>query len=831
MIAVDSNEAKIEEDHNTKEAEKKMPFEYDPKQIPIDPGCYLFYDKDDEIVYVGKAKNLRKRVTSYFRKNDKSPKTESLVKKICRINTRTVSSEMEALILENSLIKQHRPKYNILLRDDKNFLYLRITNESLPKLELTRRLLRDGASYIGPRTSSKSFRKTISFCQKFFGAKMVNTSQDNYVSRLRGKKTSDEEYRQNIKRMKKFLRGDTKEVIAEIKERMMYFAKERNFEAAAKMRDLLTSIAGSTKRQTIEFSGDYTPRDFIHFHRNKNKVFFVRMVFRNGKFVDLNEIKFRATEFESDADLVGQFLLQFYTRVDMLPKEIFVPALPDDVETVIDFLTKQRDETADQPEIELENSDKKKPTPLKITIHVPERGDKVKVLNIAAINAKNFAEKSHIAALSQTENFARALPELTQFLGLEQPIRRIECYDISHFAGQQTVASQVTFIDGQPYKNAYRRYKIETLKPGEIDDFASMKEVLGRRFLRLAEQHTSEQKKNKKNTELASKSEICLKKVENEDDKKAVLTFAGNIFAPMGWDMEIQDRHLDETKNSIWAAYKNNEIIGMVRAGKFVNTWWQIRSLAIIPAYQKQGLATRLIDMAKTHALEQAGKKIFVISSTAAVGFYETYGFQLNEKPIKKITAYIKEAKEKYEDNTETIWQSYEIKLEPKKSEKNIPEYPDLIVIDGGKGQLSSVLKVLDPIMKSVDFEAINWKFDISKNVIALAKREEEVFRGTVNKKEKVEFEQLDININSAASKLLQRTRDEAHRFAITFNRNLRAKSAMKSILDEIPGIGGRTKKKLLETFGSVSGIRATSDKELLEVVNQKQLLSLRKQL
>jgi excinuclease UvrABC nuclease subunit len=223
-----------------------------------------------------------------------------------------------------------------------------------------------------------------------------------------------------------------------------------------------------------------------------------------------------------------------------------------------------------------------------------------------------------------------------------------------------------------------------------------------------------------------------------------------------------------------------------------------------------------------------------VISAKDSINFYEAYGFQINEKPIKKIAAYITKEKEDNEEKTETIWQSYELKIEPKKTEKNIPEYPDLIVIDGGKGQLSSVLKILDPIMKSIDFDQnkeASWNFDITKNVIALAKREEEVFRGTVNEKNKVEFEQLDINANSAASKLLQRTRDEAHRFAITFNRNLRAKAAMKSILDEIPGIGGRSKKKLLQTFGSVSGIREASDEEILGIVTQKQLESLRKQL
>lgn len=964
-------------------------FVYDPKLIPLEAGCYLFYDLSNEIIYVGKAKSLRKRVTSYFRKNDKSPKTESLVKKICRIETRTVRTEMEALILENSLIKQHRPKYNILLRDDKNFLYLRVTNDDIPKIELTRRLIRDGSTYIGPRTSSKSFRKTIAFCQKFFGAKMVNASYDNYVSKLKGEKISSQVYRENIKRMKKFLRGDTKEVLGEIKQKMMDFAKARNFEAAAKMRDLLVAIDGSTQRQTIEFTDDVTPRDFVHFYRDKNKAFFVRMVFRNGKFVDQNELTFRAEEFASDGEIVAQFLLQFYPRVDTLPREIFVPALPEAIDTVIEFLQTPSPPCQGESKNEYKNTENRAVTNL--TIHVPERGDKKKILDIAAVNAKNFAEKTHIEALSQAENFAKALPELTEILGIEQPIRRIECYDISHFAGHQTVASQVVFIDGQPHKNSYRRYKIETLKPGEIDDFASMQEVLGRRFARLIEDRSktaiiSDQVQDKKlvdpgssislktvktgkewknyhtfgkklfalhrpdikynanhpdlkkeqnhpflimqnNTpigffRLDEKEETqiifrtflideihrnkgigtqVLKKIESwclEKEKKSIVVnahkeafgfyekngFKTNFWkgdstnekcVPMGKNIVVQsidsefeiftaeskadrekifsllddifvtengvgiesaEKHFDPEKTVVFGVKKDGEIIGGIRGGKFERTTWKLGSLGIKKEFRKQGAGKLLLNhfWAVTQAHE--AKKLIVLGNNKILDFYFDYGFSEIKKLTKKLEKHVLAAKEKL-DEKDIKFTLLELKPNKEKKEKNIPEYPDLIVIDGGKGQLSSVLKILEPIMKSVSAdqsEKKSWQFDISKNVIALAKREEEVFRGVVvssNKKISVEFEQIDINPNSAASKLLQRTRDEAHRFAITFNRNLRAKSAMKSVLDEITGIGGRTKKNLLQAFGSVSGIRDASDEALLDIVNAKQLVSLRKQL
>jgi len=256
----------------TKSAQDK-PFKYVSNKIPTEPGCYLYWDKNDKLLYVGKAKNLRKRVSSYFQKTNKSPKTELMVKKIARIETRTVNSEIEALILENTLIKEYKPKFNVLLRDDKNFLYLRITNEDEPKLEITRRVLKDGSTYFGPKTSSRDFRKTIKFCQKYFGAKMVRENQDYYINQLLGNEISPEEYRDNIERMKRFLKGNTKEILKELTERMQQFATNKNFEAAAKMRDTIVSINESTQKQTVEFS-DLLDRDFVNYvipkRRQKN---------------------------------------------------------------------------------------------------------------------------------------------------------------------------------------------------------------------------------------------------------------------------------------------------------------------------------------------------------------------------------------------------------------------------------------------------------------------------------------------------------------------------------------------------------------------------------
>jgi excinuclease ABC subunit C len=650
-------------------------FSFQSKQIPTDPGCYLFLDGEGIILYVGKAKNLRKRVSSYFQKTKKSSKTDSLVKKIRKIETRVVKTEMEALILENNLIKEHLPKYNILLRDDKNFLYLRITNEAFPRLEITRRIVRDGSFYLGPKTSAKKFRETIAFCQKVFqirtcklefakfepGLKIIQNPEnrkipclDFHIKKCSGPcagSLSVEEYQSDIQRMKQFLRGDTREVIQDLQGKMMMAAKERNFEHAAKLRDLIQSIEASTLKQTVQFS-DLTHRDFISFVRVDRSVFFVRIAFRNGKYLDQNEVEFRAEEFATEVEVLEQFLLQFYERVDEMPSEIYIPTeIENEAELV--FLLSEKFEG------------------VRCKIMVPQRGEKKQALEIAHKNAQKFAEQTQGQALSQAENFSKALPELAEVLGLSSPPRRIECYDISHFAGEQTVASQVVFVDGKPKKSEYRRFHIKDLKPGEIDDFKSLNEVLRRRFLGM----------------------------------------------------------------------KNEQ---------------------------------------------------FVFEKAAA------------------------DIAKKMEEETR---EDASLEAEEPKEESRIP---DLIVIDGGKGQLSAVMKLF--LEGGADNALLPEGFDPQRQIISLAKRKEEVFVPGGS-------DPIELSKDSAASKLLQRLRDEAHRFAISFNRNLRTKVLIKSALDEISGIGPSTKKKLLSTLGSVSGIKNASDESLLQIINAKQLANIRKNL
>jgi len=593
-------------------AQKKPAFKYSAKAIPTTPGCYLFYDKDGDLLYVGKAKNLRKRVGSYFQKKNVHPRTEVMVGKIAKIETRTVHSEVESLVLENNLIKEHMPRYNVRLRDDKNFVYLRITAEEKPKLEITRRPVRDGSTYIGPRTATKEFRNLVRFCQKHFRVKMVKSGQDYYVHQLLGQEEGTvEEYGRRVEMMKQFLNGKTKEVVAGIQERMMQFATAKNFEAAAKMRDLLQSIQVSNQKQTVQFA-DNVDRDFVHFVREGSTAFFVRLVFRQGKFLFQNEVKLNAPEQNEEAEVIEQFLLQFYPHVTHLPQELFIPNPVEDTDEVENYLAKKAFGGG------------------QVRILVPQRGEKKSAIDLAQKNAEHFRDRVRVEEESTAQNLAHALPELAKELGMKEPPRRIECFDISHFSGQATVASQVVFEDGKPKSSQYRRFQVKSLPDRKVDDFASMTEILGRRFAR-------------------------------KDDKK----------------------------------------------------------------------------------------------------FAE--------------------------------------------------KFPDLIVIDGGKGQLSAVMKAVKQAKKDKVFPAT---FKEAKQIIALAKREEEVFRPG-------EAEPLILGAEGAALKLLQRIRDEAHRFGITHHRKKFEKGTIKSELTEIAGIGKSTTQKLLWKFKSVKHIKEASPEELAETVGK----------
>ncbi len=761
-------------------------FTFNAKKIPTTPGCYIFRGEDEEILYVGKAKNLRNRVKSYFQKNKKSPKTTALIKKITHIETRIMTNEMEALILENNLIKKYQPRYNVLLRDDKNFLYLRITNENFPRIEITRRIVRDGSTYIGPHTSAKKFRNMIAFCQKIFkvrtcklkfdGRKVIKNPEsrklpclDFHIQKCSGPCSGEidiEIYQSDVEQMKKFLKGDTHDVIKNLKEKMMKLATEKKFEAAAKMRDLIESISSSTEKQRAELN-DTTSRNCVNMYREKNKAYFALLSFRYGKLLDQTIVTLHAELWETDSYVIERFLIQWHERTDDHPIEIIIP-------------------------VELENT-----VLLEKILHskiiLPQKGEKVRMLEIAERNARQSASVAKVEEQAHTEIFAKALPELAEKLELSAPPRRIECYDISHFNGTNTVASQVVFIDSIPRKNEYRRFKIQTLKSGEIDDFKALQEVIERRMRGLLneDKNTNDEKK------WAQKNSVLLKQLEKIAKLLKDVDWA--LFGGLGAALNIGEFWREHYDFDILIAKKHWKKVGKIFSdAKFEAEEHNEHFFT----FTKTGFPP--IDLSPLGEELPFGKftKKNIAEKSVKVG--KTKVFTLNLKSLIAIKQNLKESRDDPRDEIDL-----EI-MEHAMREKNAPAYPDLIIIDGGKGQLSSVMKVIPAEFKGM--------------VISLAKREEEIFVPGKS-------EPLEIDPHSAASKLLQRCRDEAHRFAITFNRSLREKAITKSSLDEIHGIGGATRKKLLKTFGSIRDIRNASNEELRKVVSEKQLKALRKNL
>ncbi len=756
-------------------------FQFSAKKIPSDPGCYLFKDAEGTVLYVGKAKNLRKRVRSYFQKTEKSNKTKALVSKIANIETRIVSSEMEAFILENNLIKEHLPKYNILLRDDKNFLYLRITKETFPRLEITRRIMKDGSTYIGPRTSAKKFRDTIAFCQKVFcirtcklefdGEKITKNPEsrklpclDFHIHKCSGPcsgETSPQEYQADVQRMKKFLKGDTREVLDDLRTKMMQYAADKNFEAAAKTRDLIESISKSTEKQLVE-GMDTTARNVVHFYREKKTVFCVLLVFRQGKLIDQATMEFHAETWESNADILEALLIEWHERTSDHPEEILIPEEIENPEILASFLDTQ--------------------------IVIPQKGDKRRLIEIAERNARQLAASSTIEDHAQSEIFAKALPELAEVLHLPAPPRRIECYDISHFGGTNTVASQIVFLDGAPRKNEYRRFKIQSLQAGEVDDFKALKEVLERRMRGGDEENKILDCRDKNVTILKQLNEIT--KLFKDIDWGLFGALSTALLLQTFWrehkdfDVLVAKKHWKKaqkilTEKGFEAEEHDENFITFTKKGFPPIDISPFGAELPIGKFTKKNCESVLLDGKTT---------INVLNAKAAVELERTL-LTLRKDPRDE--------------------QDLEI-TEHLIREQDTPSMPDLIIIDGGKGQLSSVLKVLPK--------------HFHDKVIALAKREEEVFLPG-------QSVPVELDPASSAGKLLQRCRDEAHRFAISFNRSLREKAVTKSALDEVPGIGGITKKKLLKAFGSVHAIRQASDDELLTVVSGKLLKALRKHL
>ena len=578
-------------------------------------------DARGDVLYIGKAKRLRSRVRSYFGSGRSlEPRVHALVEQAVTIDHVVTKTEAEALHLEASLVKRHQPAYNVRLKDDKHYPYLKVDVQNpWPRVTITRRVEQDGACYFGPYASAGSVRSTLDVVKKLFPWRSCTKTitghdprpcLDYYIKRCIAPCTAfctEQEYREVIRQTILFLEGRSDEVLRHVEGEMRAAAGALDFERAALLRDRVQAIRTVTERQRMATT---SPLDADVFALARDgdeacvQVFFVR----GTQVADTDSFTLDGTQQASDAEVLGAFLAQFYESATYVPRTVLLSGAPDDRDQLRTMLRERRGGAVD--------------------IHVPERGELRALVASSQENAREALAMHRTRWLADRDKTHAALSTLQEELDLPALPQRIECYDVSTIQGTNTVASMVVFLQGSPATNQYRRFRIKTVE-GQ-DDFAAMREVLARRFKRLAARR---------------RSELTGEQTREEEQQGA----------PSPWEAA-----------------------------------------------------------------------------------------------------------------------------------------PELVVIDGGKGQLSAALDV----MRDLGLRDVP--------VCGLAKREEEIFVQDMD-------EPILLPRTSEALYLVQRVRDEAHRFAITYHRKLRGKAVRRSVLDAIPGIGPKRKRALLRKFGSVRGIREAS--------------------
>ncbi len=410
-----------------------------PDNLPNKPGVYIMRDDTDTIIYIGKAKNLVKRVKSYFREKLDRPKTQILMSHFDSLEYIVTNSEKEALILEATLIKKHRPRYNVQLKDDKRYPYVKITSESFPRLVITRNVTKDGI-YFGPFTDVGSVKQTVKFLKSLFKIRTcrnmdgpcLNAQIDLCYAPCDGK-ISEKEYSEIINKIDLFFQGKYSTIVKNLKEEMAEAAKNEEYEKAAVIRDQIASIEEIMEKQFVDLVDDDLDQDVIAIAPSKNEVVVIIMPIRNGKIVGRDDFLMSGSQYDSSSEVLFAFIQQYYGYNRHIPKQILL------------------DEDID--------------------IKVPQKGVKLRLVKMARKNAEIIQH--------QKKKMENALIELKKYLKLENLPRVIEGYDISNISGKFAVGSKVSFKDGKPNKKMYKHFKMETPGP---NDFAMMEELLTRRL-------------------------------------------------------------------------------------------------------------------------------------------------------------------------------------------------------------------------------------------------------------------------------------------------------------------------------------------------------------
>jgi len=651
-------------------------------------------DKEGRVIYIGKAKNLKKRVNQYFQKSKTvSTRTQKLIENITDIRYTVVDTELEALILELNLIKELHPKYNILLKDDKNYVYIKITNEDFPRVQIVRKIDDKKATYFGPKTAKhkvektfKTLKKVLPFRHCSLDIEAVSPTEtkvtrktikypclDHYIKRCAAPCISGctkEEYAEVINNVKRFLEGHHEEIIKNLHKKMAELAKSKDFEKAAKLRDRIKNVEEIIERQSLS-DPNQTDKDIFNYVLEGEKAFFNLFQVRDGKLINQENFKLQAKSVDEKdenalKELLESFLTQYYEKTTNIPKEILIPHDPSNKKQFEKFIAEEKGQ--------------------KVHLLVPQRGKKNKLLGLSLKNAKVFAERNKT---SWEDEKPEVLKELKSILKLKDTPKRIECYDISHLAGAYTTGAMIVFENGRPSTSDYRRFKIKSAK--ESDDYAALGEVLTRRFSKFAE----------------IKDDYKIKKIP---------------------------------KKSAYAIKKKDKVIGTIEE-KISNGNHLLTSLQIDPKERGNKLGQRLI----LYAINKSkAKRIYINCKEELSQYYEQIGFQRIKKTPKGF--------EKHRESE--AWFAYDKKS---KKDSSFESKPSLIIIDGGKGQLSTALKTLK-------------KFGLSIPVISIAKKEEEIF--IPGKPTALKLDKTNPVLN-----LIKHSRDEAHRFALSYNKKLREKT------------------------------------------------------
>ena len=448
--------------------------------LPRQPGVYQFKNADGKIIYVGKAKILRNRVRSYFQKgHNHDPKTKVLVTKIADLEVIVTDSEMEALILENTLIKKLKPRYNIDLRDDKSYPYIVVTNEPFPRVYVTRKVRQDGSRYYGPYTDVKTMRFALKSVRDIFQIRSCKLPlTEDGISRKKWKVCLDyhigkcggpceglvslEEYNDMISQVERLLKGKTRDLIDQLTEEMQGYSERLEFEKAGETKKKIAAIKVYTEKQKM-VSFELIERDIIAAVSEDDDGCGVIFKVRDGKLIGKQHFYLSNVSERSESEMIETLIERYYIAADYIPPELFLSAEPTDIEMVEELLTTKRGG--------------------EVRITVPDEGEDLKLIRMCRANAKFMLDELKIQKEKGKETIPHTLQALQRDLRLPAPPRRIECFDNSNIQGSDPVASMVVFVDGKPRKSDYRKFKIKTVVGA--DDFASMAEIIERRYTRV----------------------------------------------------------------------------------------------------------------------------------------------------------------------------------------------------------------------------------------------------------------------------------------------------------------------------------------------------------